>query len=70
MSSDRLGAILVVGLVLLTPRSAAIALDGEALGDAVQKLELMPPWRQTLSAQQIDALFRHLRALCECKGGQ
>jgi cytochrome c oxidase cbb3-type subunit 3 len=39
-------------------------------GDAVQKSELMPPWGQTLSAQQIDDLVRHLRALCKCKGGQ
>jgi mono/diheme cytochrome c family protein len=38
-------------------------------GDAVQKSELMPPWGQTLSAQQIDDLVRYLRTLCKCKGG-
>ncbi len=37
-------------------------------GDAVQKSELMPPWKGTLSAQRIDELVRHLRDLCQCEG--
>lgn len=40
-------------------------------GDAVSKSELMPPFGQTLTENQIEALVRYLRHLCKCKeGGQ
>jgi cytochrome c oxidase cbb3-type subunit 3 len=35
-------------------------------GDAVQKSELMPAWRKTLSAEEIDDLVVFLRKLCKC----
>lgn len=38
-------------------------------GDAVQKSGLMPPWGETLSAQEIDALVLYLRQLCQCEAG-
>jgi len=38
-------------------------------GDAVQKSGLMPPWGETLSAQEIDDLVLYLRQLCECEAG-
>ena len=38
-------------------------------GDAVQKSGLMPPWGQTLSAQEINDLVLYLRQLCQCKAG-
>ena len=39
-------------------------------GDAVQKSGLMPPWGQTLSAQEINDLVLYLRQLCQCKAGR
>lgn len=36
-------------------------------GDAVQKSDLMPAWRKTLSAEEIDDLVRYLRVLCNCE---
>ena len=39
-------------------------------GDAVQKSELMPPFGATLTKEEIEALVRHLRVLCKCKGRQ
>ncbi len=38
-------------------------------GDAVQKSGLMPPWGETLSAQEIDDLVSYLRQLCQCESG-
>ena len=38
-------------------------------GDAVQKSGLMPPWGETLSAQEIDDLVSYLRQLCQCEAG-
>ncbi len=38
-------------------------------GDAVQKSGLMPPWGETLSAQEIDDLVLYLRQLCRCEAG-
>jgi cytochrome c oxidase cbb3-type subunit 3 len=35
-------------------------------GDAVQKSELMPPWGEVLTPQEIDELVVHLRKLCKC----
>ncbi len=35
-------------------------------GDAVQKSELMPPWGEVLSAQEIDDLVALMRKLCKC----
>lgn len=37
-------------------------------GDAVQKSELMPPFGATLKPEEIEALVRHLRVLCKCRG--
>ena len=39
-------------------------------GPAVSKSELMPPWRKTLSGEEVDALLGHIRKLCQCKGKQ
>jgi hypothetical protein len=35
-------------------------------GDAVQKSELMPPWGEVLTANEIDDLVVYLRKLCQC----
>ena len=40
-------------------------LDG---GPAVSKSPMMPPWGKTLTEAQVDALIKHLRTLCACKG--
>lgn len=37
-------------------------------GDALQKSGLMPPWENTLSSKEIDALVGYLRKLCGCRG--
>lgn len=39
-------------------------------GDAVQKSDLMPPWGQTLSAEEIDELVLYLRKLCQCEANR
>jgi len=44
-----------------------VILDG---GPSVSKSEMMPPWGKTLSEADVDALIRHLRVLCACKGKQ
>jgi len=36
-------------------------------GDAVQKSELMPSWKYTLSEQEIIELVVYLRELCACQ---
>jgi cytochrome c oxidase cbb3-type subunit 3 len=36
-------------------------------GDAVQKSELMPGWKYTLTEQEISELVVHLRELCRCE---
>ena len=44
-----------------------VIMDG---GPAASKSPMMPPWSKTLSAEDVDALTRHLRKLCACKGKQ
>ncbi len=44
-----------------------VILDG---GPSVSKSEMMPPWGKTLTEADVDALIRHLRQLCACKGKQ
>ncbi len=39
-------------------------------GDAVSKSDLMPPFGNTLTEKEIDALVLYLRELCKCKGGE
>jgi hypothetical protein len=29
---------------------------------------MMPPWGKTLTKDEVDALIKHLRVLCKCKG--
>ena len=42
-----------------------VILDG---GPAASKSPMMPPWGKTLSEAEVDALIKHLRKLCKCKG--
>ncbi len=44
-----------------------VVLDG---GQAMSKSPMMPPWGKTLTAEDVDALVKHLRKLCACKGKQ
>ena len=44
-----------------------VIMDG---GPSVSKSPMMPPWGKTLTAEQVDGLIKHLRALCNCKGKQ
>ena len=44
-----------------------VILDG---GPAMSKSPMMPPWGKTLSEAEVDALIKHLRKLCACKGKQ
>lgn len=37
-------------------------------GPIVSKSEMMPPWGKTLSEEQVDALTKYLRKLCNCVG--
>ncbi|HTD88788.1 MAG TPA: c-type cytochrome [Candidatus Binatia bacterium] len=37
-------------------------------GYIVNKSHLMPPWGQSLSANEIRELVRHIRTLCQCEG--
>ncbi len=39
-------------------------------GDAVSKSELMPPFGNTLTEEQIEALVEYIRHLCKCKGAK
>ena len=36
-------------------------------GPVVSKSPMMPPWGKTLSEEQIDALVKYLRKLCNCE---
>jgi mono/diheme cytochrome c family protein len=36
-------------------------------GPVVSKSAMMPPWGKTLSEEQIDALVKYLRKLCNCE---
>jgi cytochrome c oxidase cbb3-type subunit III len=38
-------------------------------GPSIDKSILMPPWRSTLSDEEIKDLVQHLRMLCKCKFG-
>jgi len=38
-------------------------------GQSIDKSILMPPWDETLSAEEIKDLVQHLRMLCKCKFG-
>ena len=42
-----------------------VILDG---GPALSKSPIMPPWSETLSEEEVDALVGHLRKLCACTG--
>ncbi|OGA54497.1 MAG: hypothetical protein A3G24_01520 [Betaproteobacteria bacterium RIFCSPLOWO2_12_FULL_62_13] len=42
-----------------------VILDG---GPVADKSPMMPPWGKTLSKAEVDALVKHLRNLCKCKG--
>jgi mono/diheme cytochrome c family protein len=42
-----------------------VVLDG---GPAMSKSPMMPPWGKTLTEAEVDALVKHLRELCQCKG--
>ena len=37
-------------------------------GPVASKSPMMPPWGKTLSEEQVDALVKHLRKLCNCEG--
>lgn len=53
----------------LATRADDTLYDGIASGGAILgKSHLMPPWGETLSAEQIAGLVGHLRALCDCEG--
>lgn len=39
-------------------------------GPIASKSEMMPPWGKTLSSEDINALVKKLRDLCQCKGKQ
>ncbi len=36
----------------------------------MSKSPMMPPWSKTLPEAEVDALIKHLRNLCNCKGKQ
>lgn len=42
-----------------------VILDG---GPAASKSPMMPPWSKTLTKDDVDALIKHLRKLCNCEG--
>lgn len=42
-----------------------VIMDG---GPVADKSPMMPPWSKTLAKDEIDALVKHLRKLCKCKG--
>jgi cytochrome c oxidase cbb3-type subunit III len=42
-----------------------VILDG---GPAASKSPMMPPWSKTLAEEEVDALVKHLRKLCNCEG--
>ena len=42
-----------------------VILDG---GPSASKSPMMPPWGKTLSDEEVDALVKHLRKLCNCVG--
>lgn len=37
-------------------------------GPVASKSPMMPPWGKTLSEEQVDALVKYLRKLCNCEG--
>jgi len=39
-------------------------------GPVASKSEMMPPWGKTLSDEEIDALVKKMRDLCQCAGKQ
>ncbi len=39
-------------------------------GIAIEKSNLMPPWNNTLSDEEIRDLVQYLRKLCQCQFGQ
>lgn len=42
-----------------------VILDG---GPVANKSPMMPPWGKTLAKDDVDALIKHLRVQCKCKG--
>ncbi len=57
------------------PREMAARSDEELFtaikkgGQAINKSVLMPPWDGVLSDEEIHALVRYLRRLCQCRHG-
>ncbi len=57
------------------PREMAARSDEELFtaikkgGQAINKSVLMPPWEGVLSDEEIHALVRYLRQLCQCRHG-
>lgn len=39
-------------------------------GPVANKSAIMPPWGKTLAKDEVDALVKHLRKICNCKGKQ
>lgn len=37
-------------------------------GPSASKSPMMPPWGKSLAKDDVDALIKHLRVLCKCKG--
>ena len=42
-----------------------VVLDG---GPSASKSPMMPPWGKTLTEEEVDALVKYLRKLCNCTG--
>jgi mono/diheme cytochrome c family protein len=42
-----------------------VIMDG---GPVADKSPMMPPWGKTLARDEVDALVKHLRGICKCKG--
>lgn len=42
-----------------------VIMDG---GPSISKSALMPHWRSTLTADEVEGLVKHIRKLCDCKG--
>lgn len=42
-----------------------VVMDG---GVSVSKSALMPPWSKTITQDEVSAMVKHIRKLCNCKG--
>jgi len=66
----------------VSPRNFTSAVEMNKLSDAdirnviveggpvANKSPIMPPWGKTLVKDEVDALVKHLRNICQCKGKQ